>query len=86
MEKWKQEFNVAWLNSGRQSGQFRTISAETPKIFRFGTLPGTRNTTETYVLKFWGVSAISVCFKGVFGLMNNLIFLFFFFLRKKVLC
>jgi hypothetical protein len=38
-----------------QSGQFRTISVETPKIFHSGTPPGTRNTTEMYILIFRGV-------------------------------
>ena len=52
-----------------QSGQLRTISAKTPEIFCFGISSDTRNITETYLLIFWSLSTISVCF----GLMNNLI-------------
>ena len=57
-----------------QSGQFCIVSTETLEIFRSGTPSSTRNTTETYLLIFRGVSG------------NEQFNLIFFFFEKKVLC
>ena len=61
-----------------QSGQFHTVLTETLEIFRSGTPPDTRNTTEMYLLIFLDVLGV---FRDVSG--NEQFNFYVFFFRRK---
>ena len=69
-------FKNSVVGAFNQSGQFRTVSAETPKIFRSNTSHSTGNTTETYLL---------IIFRDVSGRFGSEIYVLLWYMLKVCL-